>query len=120
MGDARFSIEAVDGSTAVIAPRGELDLGNVDELDASVEGARQDGRQRLLIDLSEVTHMDSTAMARLIAAHQSAVAGGGGVVLVAPAGAIRRTLEVRGLDGLFEVASSREEALQALAGEGRV
>ena len=115
MEDARFDVEVVDDSTAVIVAEGELDLSNVALLEECVEHARRDGRKRLVVDLSEVTHMDSTVLAKLIGAHQSA-APAGAVVLVVPEGMIRRTLEVRGLDAVFRVASSREAALRELAG----
>ena len=116
MGDSRFDIEVVDDSTAVIVAEGELDLSNVALLEECVEHARRDGRKRLVVDLSAVTHMDSTVLAKLIGAHQSAAPAGGAVVLVVPEGMIRRTLEVRGLDAVFRVASSREAALRELAG----
>ena len=117
MGDARFSSEAVDDSTVVIAAHGELDLSNTAGLEEHVERALSDGHRRLVLDLAGVEYMDSTATSKVIAAHQAADAAGGRVVVVVPGGSIRRTLQVRGLDNLFEVAASRDEAMRVL-GEG--
>jgi anti-sigma B factor antagonist len=110
METAQFRSEAVDASSHVIAVAGEVDLANADQLELHIERAADDGASGVVIDLSEVTHLDSTALAKLLGARESA-ASRVRLVLVVPAGQLHRTFEVRGLEGLFTLAGSRKEAL---------
>jgi anti-anti-sigma factor len=58
--------------------------------------------------------MDSTGLAALIQSHQLTTARRGRLALVTGAESVRRTIEVRGLDRLFVLAPTREEALAAV------
>ena len=115
MDDAQFDDEALDGSTHLLAVHGELDLATVGELRRRIAAAFGTGAQQLVIDLSRVTHMDSTGLAELISAHQRAMELRGRLILVVTSASIRRTLEIRGVVNLFTIAESRDDALAALA-----
>ncbi len=65
--------------------------------DALLAGAR-----RLVVDLSEVEHLSSTAVASFLSAHRTCRARGGGVVL---RGANRRTFDLLHRTGLWRVLS---------------
>jgi anti-sigma B factor antagonist len=112
MGPATFEGQSLDESVELLCVAGELDLSNSVELRRRVERALADGRNRLVIDLSGLTHMDSSGMAALIDAHQRTEESGGLLVLVITSEAVRRTVEVRGLDRLFKTALSRDDALE--------
>ena len=114
MSPAVFEDETVDGSTHAIAVNGELDMSNAGALLRRIEEVLADGRARIIVDLSGVTHLDSSGLAALISAHQRAVERRRGLALVVGTQAIRRTLEIRGVRDLFEIAETREQALEAL------
>ena len=103
-----------DDATEIVALTGELDLTNVGALRRRVQAALSNGRPYLVIDLAEVTHMDSTGLAELIAAHQRAAEVRGGLVLVVTSPAIRRTLEIRGVSNLFTLVETADEARAVL------
>lgn len=63
--------------------------------DALLAGAR-----RLVVDLRDVEHLSSTAVASFLSAHRTCRARGGGVVL---RGANRRTLDLLHRTGLWRV-----------------
>src|SRR4051812_37453164 len=114
MGPAVFDGESVGEYIHLVAVTGELDLSNAGGLVRQVEVAVRSGRNCVVIDLSAVTHMDSTGLAALIESHQLTEARRGRLALVAGSESIRRTIEVRGLDRLFTILPTREEGLDAV------
>jgi anti-anti-sigma factor len=114
MGPATFEGQSLDESVELLCVVGELDLSNSMELRRRVERALAEGRNRLVVDLSGLTHMDSSGMAALIDAHQRAHDSGGLLALVITSESVRRTVEVRGLDRLFTTAVSRDDALEVV------
>ena len=114
MGPAVFEAEGVDEYIQVVAVAGELDLSNASGLVREVEVAVRSGRNCVVIDLSGVTHMDSTGLAALIEAHHLTQARLGRLALVAGSDSVRRTIEVRGLDRLFVILPSRDDAVASV------
>jgi anti-sigma B factor antagonist len=115
MGPAAFEGESVDGYIEVLTVTGELDIWSSPELRQRVETALRSGRNSLVLDLDGVTHMDSSGLAALIAAHQLTEERRGRLALVITSLLVRRTVEVRGLDRLFTIVSSRDEALASVS-----
>ncbi|MFG2463736.1 STAS domain-containing protein [Streptomyces sp. NPDC048523] len=66
---------------------------------------------RLVIDMQQVTFMDSTGINLLIAAHQSATDAGGWIRLAAPTSSVMRTIQIVGLDTLIDCHATLREAL---------
>jgi anti-sigma B factor antagonist len=104
----------LDGGAHLLVLTGELDLSNVGDLRRRVDAALQAGHTRLVMDLAAVTHLDSSALAELLRALRATQEARGGLALVVTSTALRRTLEIRGLDRLFTIASTRAEASAAL------
>lgn len=102
---------------AMVTPRGEIDLYTAPHLHRELISALDDGTQRLVVDLSQVDFCDSTGMNVLLSAMKRAREHGGDLELVAPLTAVRRVLEVTGLDTVFTIHESAEAvALGAGAG----
>ena len=114
MARAELDDENLDETTSLVGVSGELDVTTRAELRRHVEAALEGGRTKVVIDLSGLTHMDSSGLAELISCHQRAQGMHGGLALVVPPGAIHRTLEIRGVNHLFTVVPSREAAVAAL------
>jgi anti-sigma B factor antagonist len=55
-----------DGSIAIVALTGEYDLSNVDRLDDALQAVLSDETTSCLLDLSQVTFMDSTIIHALV------------------------------------------------------
>ncbi len=102
-------VERQNGSV-VVRLGGELDLYNADEVRAALAGAIEAEPRRLVVDMSEVDFVDSTALGVLIEAHARL---GDGLVLAALQLDTRRTLQVSGLDRRLPV---RDSVADALAG----
>lgn len=111
----RIEDEAVDASTHVVAVHGELDLFTVPEFKARIAAAVEAGATRVVVDLSDVSFIDSSSLGVLIGAHKGLVAESeeAGVVVVVTDKAIANTFKITGLDQVFEIVKDREAALAA-------
>ena len=104
-------VERTDGAV-VVSLAGELDLYNADQVREALLECCEEGPERLVVDLSEVRFIDSTALGVLIEA-RSRLENRRAFLLAAPGLETRRALEVSGLDRHFSVHDSRDEALAA-------
>jgi anti-sigma B factor antagonist len=104
-------VESRDG-VVVVSLGGELDLYNAEEMRGALLDACAGEPQVLVVDLAEVSFIDSTALGVLIEA-RSKMADRGGFRLAAPGLETRRALEVSGLDRHFLVHDTVAEALEA-------
>ena len=67
-----------------------------------------------MLDLCDASFVDSTGLGVLLAARKRLAARGGRLIVVLSQPRIDRVLEIAGLDAIFEVVPTREEALRAL------
>ena len=106
-----LSIEAIaDGCIVRLA--GELDLYNAPAVREALLRASADDPKRVIVDLSEVEFIDSTALGVLIEA-RTKLLNRQGFLLAGPGLETRRALEISGLDRHFGVHASVSEALLA-------
>ncbi|HEX6310605.1 MAG TPA: STAS domain-containing protein [Acidimicrobiia bacterium] len=82
---------------ALLVVLGEIDLSNADDFRAAMQALLGEGRTPALVDLSGITFIDSTGMAALVAARETADAAGIELVLVDPSPQARMVLEVTNL-----------------------
>jgi anti-sigma B factor antagonist len=110
----RPPVEAVERreQDVVVRLAGELDLYNSTEVANALAQAGSDSPSRLVVDLGEVTFMDSTMLGTLVEA-QKGVGAGTRFMLAAPSTDVRRALDVSGLARHFDVRESVEDALAA-------
>lgn len=104
-------VDRVDG-TVVVRLAGELDLYNANDVREALSTAVADDPQRLVVDLSRVDFIDSTALGVLIEA-RSKLTNGRTLMLAAPGIETRRTLEVSGLARHFAIHDSVDDAVSA-------
>jgi anti-sigma B factor antagonist len=96
----------------VVRLAGELDLYNAHAVREALIAACEESPDRLVVDLSGVNFIDSTALGVLIEA-RTRMANRRGFLLAAPGLETRRALEISGLDKHFAVHESLDEALGA-------
>ncbi len=77
---------------------GEVDIGTVDIISAAIENAGQ----RLVVDLTGATFMDSSGLATLMAAHHARTEQGS-LAVVCREGSVRRLFQVSGVDQVIPV-----------------
>ena len=104
-------VDSRDGAV-IVSLAGELDLYNAEEVRRALLEACAAEPDVLVVDLGEVSFIDSTALGVLIEA-RSRMAERKGFRLAAPGLETRRALEVSGLDRHFLVYETVPEALEA-------
>lgn len=107
-----FQVETENqGNAAVITARGELDLATVEILENEVERILGEGFNRLVIDLTEVTFMDSTGMRLLLVTAQRFDAAQGSLAVVLAGGPVERALAITGIDRMLMMYDSVAAAI---------
>jgi anti-sigma B factor antagonist len=91
---------------------GELDLYNAQVVRDELFGAAARSPERLIVELSQLTFIDSTGLGALIEA-RTRMPNRKAFLLVGPGLETRRALEISGLDRHFAVHDSLDEALSA-------
>jgi anti-anti-sigma factor len=90
--------EQPDGGRPVLHLEGELDLSVADELEQQLLHALRRADERLCIDLSEVTYLDSSSVRALLRAAAIAHDDGKRVQVTSASGISRRVLQLAGVD----------------------
>ncbi len=105
-----------DGDLAIVAMGGELDYEASPQLRARLVGAIKAGGRRLVLDLTDVTFIDSTAIGVLAGtvARLDEV-GGGSLAVVSTNDKVLQIFEITGLDSVIGLHGSREEAVSAFS-----
>jgi anti-sigma B factor antagonist len=123
MGFFYISDEPTDGAThgedvAVLVAGGELDYAASPQLKARLSKSVEVGARHVVLDLSMVTFIDSTAIGVLVGAVmrlREAADGSLSIVCTDENLRVLRIFEIAGIDSLIALHSSREEALAELA-----
>ena len=97
-------------SAVVLHLRGELDMVTTARMTEAIDRALVDRPEILVIDLGKVTFLASSAMAALVAAHQSG-ADRTRVCVVTNGPRLTRILQLTGLDDILSLYPSVETAL---------
>ncbi|HEY3187387.1 MAG TPA: STAS domain-containing protein [Solirubrobacteraceae bacterium] len=103
--------QQLDGGLLLIDVRGEVDLYSVEQLRAVLEEAEDAGHRHIVVDLSAVNTIDSTGLAALVGAHRRLLRREGEMIVVISSARVWSKFSMTGLDNVFPVATSREEAL---------
>ena len=115
-----FSItdRQVNDDTHVVAVTGEIDLFTAPEFKQRVSAPIDAGRSNVVVDLRATTFIDSSSLGVLIGAHRRLKLRGGALVVVCDNEAIVKTFRITGLDGVFTLVSSLDDALDGDAAVG--
>ena len=104
-----LTIDQLDDDRGVkIALRGELDLEHAYSFDEELRRLEEMRPPCICIDLRELTFMDSSGLARLIAARRRARRMGHRLVLVRGPAAVQRAFQLTATDESFEIINEPE------------
>lgn len=106
-----LTIEIQPGQERVIvAVAGEIDIATVAELRERLFELAE-SNQSVIVDLSQVSFVDSTGLGALVGAAKRAAAHGGTLHVVGARPAVRQLFRVTGLDGQVPLARSLDEVV---------
>lgn len=112
--DFAITEHPIDGERHVLAVRGEIDLFTAPELKQVLAESIEAGRVRIIVDLTETTFLDSTALGVLIGAVKRLRSRDGALAIVNIDENIAKTFEITGLDQIFTIVPTRDEAVDAV------
>lgn len=99
-----------------IALSGDLDLSTLDQLKEALDGRLDGAAERVVMDLRELTFLDSSGLRLILSLHASLQEGGGRLVLVKGPRRVHRVLELTRADEELEIVADPGE-IGAGAGE---
>lgn len=113
---AEFSLrhEPQSDGRHVIAVAGEVDLYTAPDVKATLTEVIEGGATGVVMDLSATTFLDSTGLGVLIGGLKRLRSRDGALAIVNVDESIARTFEITGLDQIFTIRATRDEALAAL------
>jgi anti-sigma B factor antagonist len=92
------------GDTIVLRLRGDLDMAVSPELREQLAAALEAKPKRIIVDMKEISFMDSSGVAVLVVALQACGRKRMNLSLAAPSAPVRNVLEMSGLHaGVFEI-----------------
>lgn len=109
--DFRLNVERVQEDVPIIAVHGEVDLFTAPELKVAAHDELDAGATSLIIDLTETSFLDSTALGVLIGLTKRVRPLGGELVIVNTEPTTAKTFAITGLDEVFTVVETRDAAI---------
>jgi anti-sigma B factor antagonist len=113
--DASVTTTKVGEDAYVLALQGELDLYSTPRLVAELEALAPDGAE-VVLDLTDVTFIDSTALGAILLGARKLRQADGGIAIVSPGPTTTKLLTMVGIDRVVPVYETTERALEYLVG----
>jgi anti-sigma B factor antagonist len=110
----QIDVSSAEGDVKVVALRGELDFDGAPAFARALEELRADGEREVIVDLSELTFIDSSGISVLVGAARAATAEQGTLVVAAPTPHVQRVFDIVSLSELVAVEPGLEGALQRI------
>jgi len=101
---AVFIVEKVVDGAILVDLRGRITIGpETEALRNKMKELIEAGRQRIILNLGEVTYIDSTGISTLVACHTSVCKAGGILKLLHLPRSVQQVLEISRLIAVFEI-----------------
>lgn len=97
-----------------IQPSGLLDGTKATQLRQEIDDILANGANIVLIDLHEVTFIDSSGLGALVSALKSVRAGGGKLFICSINAQVRMLFELTSMDRVFQIFANRDEFNKAV------
>jgi anti-anti-sigma factor len=95
----------------VISVKGRIDSATASEFEDALNEFTQQGKNNIVLDLSEVDFISSAGLRVLVTARKAVKGTGGEIVFANSSEQVVETLEIAGLDVLFDQYPDREMAV---------
>ena len=110
--------EQLAGDAYVIALAGEVDLYTAPEFKQQLLDVIGKGAKSVVVDFSDTTFIDSTTLGVLVGGVKRLRTNDGQISLVCSDRNITKIFEITGLDRVFEIHATRDEAVASLNSSG--
>ncbi len=103
------------GGYPVVSVSGEVDVYSAPALKESLTELLKSGVDTVVVDLTAVAFLDSTGLGALVEARSATTEAGGTLPLVCNQERILKLFAITGLDGVFSIHPTIDEAVAALS-----
>ena len=103
--------EDADRKVTVVRMAGRLNAASSPEAKARLKGLAGEGAKHLILDLSELSFIDSSGLSALVAGYKAAVEAGGSLKLACLVPQVREVFALTHLDRVFETYPDADAAL---------
>ena len=110
--------EQLSSETYVISLSGEVDLYTAPEFKQQLLEVIGQGGKEVIVDFTDTTFIDSTTLGVLVGGVKRLRSNDGQLALVCSDRNITKIFEITGLDRVFTIYPSRNEAIAALSSSG--
>lgn len=107
----KLNTRTINDQTSLIDLEGEVDVYTAPQLKQQIITLLDSGVKHVIVNLSAVDYLDSTALGVLIGGLKRLRERNGTLDLICPNQRIKRIFEITGLDKIFDIFSTEEEAL---------
>lgn len=112
--DFTLTTAELGGNAFIVTLSGEADMYRAPELEQALEGVVGLGGTATVVDLTEVSFIDSNVMAVLVRHHARFRDLGGDLVIVTVDRRMLRTFEIAGLERLFRIERTLADGIAAI------
>jgi anti-sigma B factor antagonist len=102
--------QSIGPDTALVTCRGRLNMATAPEFRAYVNAVLDDGKSRVVVDLTDTVFIDSSGLGALIGVLKRARSSGGDLRIAAPSEQVRMVLGLTNLDRVLRPHASLAEA----------
>lgn len=113
----KMDTRTLERDVPVIDLEGEVDVYTAPQLKQQMINLLESGAKEMVVDLTKVDYLDSTALGVLIGGLKRMRERDGNMVLVCPSPRIRRVFEITGLDKIFDIYNTEEDAKEVMGKE---
>ena len=106
----KMNTRSIDNQASIIDLDGEVDVYTAPQLKQQIITLLDAGVKRVIVNLTAVEYLDSTALGVLIGGLKRLRERDGTLDLICPNPRIKRIFEITGLDKIFDIYSIEEEA----------
>lgn len=106
-----FSIETriLGNGVPVLILKGEVDVYTTPQMKEHLSSLIQQGAKQIVVDLSNVSYFDSTALGALIGALHRLKEHEGNILIAGASARVKRVFEITGLDKVFDMYETIEQ-----------
>ena len=106
-----INTRSLASNVPLIELEGEVDVYTAPHLKQQMITLLEEGHVEMVVDLTKVEYLDSTALGVLIGGLKRVRERDGNLQLICPSPRIRRVFEITGLDKIFDIYNTEEETV---------
>ncbi len=110
-----LTVEQTEDIAIVTVAGKRLDSANSRDFKAEIAPVLA-AHRKLVLDLSELTYVDSSGLGAMLSSLRQATGGGGDLKLCCLSKPVRALIELVRMHRIFEILNTREEAVRAFGG----